>query len=84
MEGNLNYVITRLLRKVYDDSYRSINDAIGVLECIKLEHYRTQAAPYEDQKKFDNGDVNSTSTPVILDEIILDDSTSRVSGIPSK
>ena len=57
MEGNLNYIITALLRKVYGKSYAEINAAIGMLECCKLEHYRTVAAPYEDQKKFDNGDV---------------------------
>lgn len=57
MEGNLNYVITRLLRKVYGKSYRDINDSIGMLACVMLEHYRTFAAPYEDIKKEENGDV---------------------------
>lgn len=57
-EGNLNYVITRLIRKVYaTGNYREINDAIGMLECVKLEHYRTKAAPYEDQKKLEYDDV---------------------------
>lgn len=59
MEGNLNYVITRLLMMVYGDKdatrYAHINDAMGLLECIKLEYYRKVAAPYEDQKEFDNG-----------------------------
>lgn len=58
MEGNLNYTFTRLLRKVYTTgNYAEINDAMGVLLCTALEHYRTKAAPYEDQKKHDNGDV---------------------------
>ena len=58
MEGNLNYFITSLLNKVYTTpSYREINDAIGLLECVKLEYYRRKAAPYENQKVFDNGDV---------------------------
>lgn len=57
-EGNLNYVITSLLKKVYSSTnYAEINDAIGVLECCKLEYYRTVAVPYENQKAFENGDV---------------------------
>lgn len=55
--GNLNYVITRLLRASYARRYADINEAIGVLECAKLELYRRLAAPYEDQKAFENGDV---------------------------
>ena len=55
--GNLNYVITRLLRGSYAKRYAEINEAIGVLECAKLELYRKLAAPYEDQKAFENGDV---------------------------
>lgn len=62
-EGNMNYLITRLIRKCYDTSYRNINDVVGMLECVKLEHYRTVAAPYEDQKKFENGDVDITTPP---------------------
>lgn len=58
MEGNLNYILTRLIRKVYTvGNYREINDCVGMLFCVALEHYRTKAAPYEDQKKFENGDV---------------------------
>ena len=30
---------------------------VGVLECAKLELYRRMAAPYEDEKIEDNGDV---------------------------
>ena len=41
LEGNLNYIITRLLMKVYSGpTYREINDAIGMLECCKQEFYR--------------------------------------------
>ncbi len=58
-EGNLNYIITRLIRLCYITSYANINDVIGMLECVKLEHYRTIAAPYEDQKCHDNGDVDN-------------------------
>lgn len=60
MEGNLNYIITRLLMKVYSSpSYSEINDAIGVLECCKLEYYRKLAAPLENQKEFENGSVET-------------------------
>ena len=58
-EGNLNYTITKLLSECYSSpSYREINDAIGMLECLKLEYYRKLAAPYEDQKEFENGSVH--------------------------
>lgn len=57
-EGNVNYAITKLLVLAYQKkNYREINDVVGALECAKLEFYRRQAAPYEDQKAFDNGDV---------------------------
>lgn len=60
-EGNLNYCITRLLRLCYGDknttSYSQINDAMGVLLCVALEHYRTVASPVENQKIYENGDV---------------------------
>ena len=61
VEGQLNYVITKLLMQIYGDKdcirYSGINDAIGMLECCKLEFYRKVAAPYEDQKEFENGEV---------------------------
>lgn len=58
IEGNLNYIITKLFTKVYSSpSYKEINDAIGVLECCKLEYYRKVAAPYETNKEYENGEV---------------------------
>lgn len=61
--GELNFAITTLV----DDytgvagggevSYSGLNEIIGVLECVKLELYRRVAAPYEDQKRQENGDV---------------------------
>jgi hypothetical protein len=57
MEGNINYVFTRLLKKCYGDSYAELNDALGVLSAVQLEFYRRVAVPYEDQKIYDNGDV---------------------------
>ena len=37
--------------------YTHVNEAVGVLECAKLELYRRVAAPYEDEKIAENGDV---------------------------
>lgn len=59
--GELNYVITRLvddyLRRKGGARYAHINEAVGALECAKLELYRRIAAPYEDGKIAENGDV---------------------------
>lgn len=59
--GDANYIITSLLDTWFYLSeapcYHAINEAIGVLECVKLELYRRVAAPYEDQKILENGDV---------------------------
>jgi hypothetical protein len=56
-EGNINYIFTRLLKKCYGKSYANINSVMGILNSVSHEYYRTQAAPYEDQKKFENGEV---------------------------
>ena len=57
--GQLNYLITRQVRNYLGAaySYRDLNEVIGVLECVKLELYRRVAAPYEDKKMKENGDV---------------------------
>lgn len=58
--GELNYLVTRLCDAFLMKtglSYKNINQAIGALECAKLELYRRIAAPYEDQKCRDNGEV---------------------------
>lgn len=58
--GELNYCLTKFVWSYYKDnepSYQTINDILGALEGAKLEFYRRVAAPYEDQKRFDNGDV---------------------------
>jgi hypothetical protein len=59
--GELNYVITRavddyLVRKG-GVRYSDLNEVIGALECAKLELYRRLAAPYEDRKRDEAGDV---------------------------
>lgn len=59
--GELNYLLTRIVQDYIDErggvSYAIINEVVGVLECAKLELYRRVAAPYEDQKCDENGDV---------------------------
>ena len=59
--GVLNYTITKILKDTYFVptalNYRDLNEIIGVLECCKLEFYRAFAAPYEDKKRLENGDV---------------------------
>ena len=59
-EGEMNYVITDLLDdylSAYGLNYANVNALVGVLECAKLELYRRIAAPYEDIKIQENGDV---------------------------
>ncbi len=58
--GELNYVITMLLREyweLHEQNYQTINDIAGALEGAKLEFYRRIAVPYEEKKKVLNGDV---------------------------
>ena len=60
--GDLNYVITSLIHKELFEkglNYEHINSMIGVLECAKLELYRKIAAPYEDVKIKENGNVSN-------------------------
>jgi len=57
IDGELNYIITRILKESYPLRYFNLNRAVGVLECCKLEFYRRVAAPYEDTKIEQNGDV---------------------------
>jgi len=58
--GELNYAITVLVGRymgAYGKSYGTINDIMGVIESAKSEFYRRVAAPYENQKAFENGDL---------------------------
>ena len=58
-QGVLNYVITKIALNLIDNtpSYSKINDVVGALECCKLELYRRLAAPYENLKAKQNGDL---------------------------
>lgn len=58
--GELNYFISTLINWYINEkgkNYSTLNEVIGVLECAKLELYRRIAAPYEDSKIQQNGDV---------------------------
>ena len=58
--GELNYALTRVALKYFKESvgrYQDINDVLGALEGAKLEFYRRVAAPYEDRKIKESGDV---------------------------
>ena len=57
VDGHLNYVVTKIIKEVYPLRYYHINKAMGVLECIQHEFYRRVAAPYQDIKIKENGDV---------------------------
>ena len=60
--GELNYAITVLVDAYAGRvRYAHLNEAIGVLECAKLELYRRVTAPYEDEKMAESGDVYSMS-----------------------
>lgn len=57
--GVYNYIISAIFAVSYGHkaSYGKINEAIGILECAKLEFYRRIAVPYEQGKLETNGDV---------------------------
>ena len=58
--GELNYQITMLLHAYMDSNgtnYQNMNDVMGALVGAQAEFYRRIAAPYEDIKIQENGDV---------------------------
>ncbi len=78
--GELNYVITTLCDDylaAQGKRYGTMNEIMGVLACVGQEFYRRVAAPYEDGKVLQNGDVyrsdhtahfhDFTQTPVCAD-----------------
>lgn len=66
--GELNYTLTKIVdaylcRLSERDGrlrYAHLNEAIGTIECVKQELYRRVAAPYEDVKIDEAGDVYDT------------------------
>ena len=59
--GELNFAITMLVDNYLKEKggvrYAQLNEVIGAMDCAKLELYRRVAAPYEDKKIEENGDV---------------------------
>ena len=58
--GELNFLLTTICLNYFEEvggRYQQINDILGALEGCKLEFYRRLAAPYEDVKIKENGDV---------------------------
>lgn len=58
--GELNYSITQMLLRYLEakgQCYATFNEIHGVLSCVSQEFYRRWTAPYEDQKKAENGDL---------------------------
>jgi len=58
--GDLNYAFTVISQAYLREqglNYQHINDVVGALEGCKMELYRRVAAPYEDDKIAENGDV---------------------------
>jgi hypothetical protein len=65
--GELNFAITVLVDKYLEDKggirYAHLNEVIGAMDCAKLELYRRVAAPYEDKKIAEAGDVYRVLKP---------------------
>lgn len=58
--GELNYVISRLIKNLLDKNpfnYNFCNTIVGVLECAKQEFYNRVVTPYETKKIIENGDL---------------------------
>jgi hypothetical protein len=56
--GNLNYVVSKILKNLYPaPNYQRFNDMVGAQECCKLELYRKRIAPYEELKERENGPI---------------------------
>jgi hypothetical protein len=58
--GELNYTIFKILQKYLEmkgTRYETLNDIMGVLNCLTQEFYRRIASPYEDEKIQENGDI---------------------------
>jgi hypothetical protein len=66
--GEANYLMTQIALAFVGSSadYATLNEAVGIFECAKLEFYRRMAAPYEDGKRTINGDVYPPTYPICL------------------
>jgi len=55
----ISYLTHNIIQKYTNiDGHLVTSELRGVLECIKLEVYRTVAGNYEDKKRFENGSVS--------------------------
>jgi hypothetical protein len=63
--GELNFAITVVVDNYLQEKggirYGHLNEVVGAMECAKLELYRRLAAPYEDTKIREAGDVYQSS-----------------------
>ncbi len=57
--GNMNYVVSLLISKVYGEKmrYADHNEVMGFLTGVTQEFYRRFTAPYEDKKIQEQGDL---------------------------
>ena len=58
--GELNFVVSTIISNYIKKKglkYQNINDVMGVLDSAAKEFYRRVAAPYEDTKTKENGDI---------------------------
>lgn len=57
--GEINYIFTKIILGAFPEQrrYCDYNNAIGILECCKMELYRRFAVPYEESKIQINGDL---------------------------
>jgi len=68
--GELNFVLTTIIHNYIKEEglkYTTLNEAIGVLECAKLELYRMVVSEYENKKRLENGAISE------LDSVQLND-----------
>lgn len=59
--GDLNYMFTTwaiAYFRAHGQNYQAINDVMGAFAAAGAEFYRRVAAPYEDGKIAENGDVD--------------------------
>jgi hypothetical protein len=57
LDARLNYVVYKMLVRLYSDKYFDYNRTMGVLSCIAHEFYRRKVATYEDRKIQETGDI---------------------------
>ena len=57
--GELNYIIYKIMKECLADTtrYVTVCKIMGTLHCVASEFYRMDAAPYEDEKRLENGPI---------------------------